>query len=414
MDKILRGLNKSCAPSAWITLTLMLFASLSGYAGTLFVGADTEDFAGGFPGPGQDRLVVCETDGPTIIGCTIIQTDFLLNGMADADGKLLTGTPNANPLNTVGFDGTLLNTLVAPGIPNGPCCNEEMLFVPQPSGGAKFYHAHWSDAIREIDLTDGSEIQYFPMSQVVGMALVKGEIWISQWSPRLVGIWDPTTNTFSSKFSVSTIGNAGALAWDPFEEVLWVGTTGGIITPFALDGTQLGNSYQPFGAAFPDTIDGMTFLGEVTPPDDGLEADMDIKFCSNPNAHNCKSGGVLPLILFGSDTFDVSQIDPSTAKLCLADDDAVCVDSVVNWAVEDEGSPEDLGAGGCTHGPDGFDDIGFRFNKKDVTATLLNGCADFGKKEASPTLMFKAMTFDGKTVKSKRADDIGIDQLWRQ
>jgi hypothetical protein len=64
------------------------------------------------------------------------------------------------------------------------------------------------------------------------------------------------------------LGNAGALAWDPFSQVLWLGTQGGFITPFDLTGNVLGPSYQPFGA-MPDTIDGLTFLGEVTAPEPG-------------------------------------------------------------------------------------------------------------------------------------------------
>lgn len=233
-------------------------------AGTLFVAADVEDFT--FPvgtTVGADRLGKLTTSGATITNIEIIVTDFLINGMADADGKLLAGTPQANALNTVGFDGTLISTIAAPGIPNSGCCNEEMLFVPQAVGADKFYHAHYQDVIREIDPITGVQIAVFNQADVVGMALINGEIWISKWAGQEIGIWDPDTNIFTPEFDLVGLGNAGALAWDPLDMVLWVGSQGGFVTPFDLTGAQLGTSVQPFGN-ISQTIDGATFLGEVT------------------------------------------------------------------------------------------------------------------------------------------------------
>lgn len=268
----------SIRPSLFsILVALFLISPIPLSAGTLFMGADTEDFSGGLPcspsaggGPGVDRLGVITTDGPTVTNVEIICTDFLLNGMADADGKLLAGTPNANPLNTVSFDGVLLDSIVASGIPNGSCCNEEMLFVPQGDGSSKFYHAHYSDVIREIDPVTGDQVgASFPQPDTVGMALVNGEIWITHWAQREIGIWDPDTNVFTKQFDLVGLGNAGALAWDPFSQVLWVGSSGGNVTPFDLDGNLLGPTEQPFGA-FGATVDGLTFLGEVTDPFGGV------------------------------------------------------------------------------------------------------------------------------------------------
>lgn len=233
-------------------------------AGVLYVAADVEDFAGGLPAnSGLDRLGVVNTSGASVISSSIIVTDFLLNGLADADGKLLTGTAEANILREVGFDGTDLGSFAAPGIPNSGCCNEELLFVPTPTGD-KLYHANFGTGIRELDAA-GNALSFAPRPDVVGMALVNDEIWITEWSAKNIGIWDPSTNIFDVKFNISAfgLGNAGALAWDPFDEILWIGSQGGAITPFSLDGTQLGVSYQPFGA-MGQTIDGLTFLGEVT------------------------------------------------------------------------------------------------------------------------------------------------------
>ena len=230
--------------------------TVNGVAGTLFIAADTEDFSGVLP----DRLGVWDVTGATVNSSSIINTNFFLNGLADAGGKLLTGTPSANTLRYVGFDGTDLGAFTASGVPNSGCCNEEMLFVPQASGPATIYHAHYSDAIAEIDLT-GNLVQSFAQSDVVGMALAGNDIWISKWASRQVGIWDPATNTFTFKFSTPT--NAGGLAFDPLNDIMWVGMQGGTVTPYSLTGTVLGPSFQPFGD-IGDTIDGLTFLGEVT------------------------------------------------------------------------------------------------------------------------------------------------------
>ena len=249
--------------STVVAAALMAFAGQS-FAGTLFIAADVEDFSYP-PGTafGTDRIAKATVSGASHVSTQVIFTDFLVNGMADAGGELLAGTPQANRLNRVDFNGNLISGFAAPGIPNGPCCNEEMLFVPQASGPDKVYHAHYADVIREIDPLTGVQLDIFSQTDVVGMALIEGEIWISKWAGRAIGIWDPTTNMFTKQFDLVGLGNAGALAWDPFDEVLWVGSQGGAVTPFNLAGNQLGASFLPFGA-MSQTIDGMTFLGEVT------------------------------------------------------------------------------------------------------------------------------------------------------
>jgi hypothetical protein len=257
-------MNKKCR-TRFAGLVSIAFMLIAGQANAImmYIGADVEDFAGGYPTAGLDRLGVADITGTTVNSVNIIQTNFLINGMADADGKLLAGTPSANTLNTVALDGTLISTIDAPGIPDRRCCNEEMLFVPQADGSEKLYHAHYSDAIREIDIATGAQLDYFSQSDVVGMALILGDIWISKWSARAIGIWDPLTNIFTKQFDLSGLGNAGALAWDPTSNLLWVGSQGGWVTPFDLAGTQQGAGFQPFGA-ISQTIDGMTIIGEVT------------------------------------------------------------------------------------------------------------------------------------------------------
>ena len=158
-----------------------------------------------------------------------------------------------------------------------------------------------------------------------------------------------------------------------------------------------------------------------------LRAFIDIKFCSNPNGFNCKSGGVMPMTVFGCATLLASDIDLDTVQLCLADDDTVCIgaDSLRNANYFDRGSLDDVGAAQCAINaetgeeeyflnPDGFDDLELAWEKKDVVETLFEGCDGFDKKEASPTLIFKALTNDGVPVVSVPVNDPGIDQIWRQ
>jgi PEP-CTERM motif len=247
----------------------LLFCTHEARAGTLFVGSDTEDFSGvpsaAFP---TDRLVKATVTGAVFnsqitipLGNLPTGAPILLNGLADGGGFLYAGTPSQNLLERLDFDGNLIGFINAPGIPNGGCCNEEMLLVPQAGGGANFYHVHYSDAITQIDPVTGALIATFAQSDVVGMALVGNTIWISKWLERQVGTWDPSTNTFTPVFSTPT--NAGALAYDPDNSIMWVGRQGGTVEPYDLTGVLLGGGFQPFGD-IPDTIDGLTFLGEVT------------------------------------------------------------------------------------------------------------------------------------------------------
>ena len=181
-----------------------------------------------------------------------------------------------------------------------------------------------------------------------------------------------------------------------------------------------------------DAYDNIVNAYEVSPDEcpfgggGGLYADIDIKFCSNPNGFNCKSGGVMPMTVFGSNVLDVQTIDLATVQLCLADDSA-CIDaeSLRNAVYVDRGTADDVGADECAINeetgeeeyflnPDGLADLELAWEKKDVVETLFDDCDGFGKKEASPTLVFKALTYDGVPVSSTPLDDPGIDQVWRQ
>ena len=219
-------------------------------AGVIFVGTDNEEFNTG----GPSSIIKATVSGANFVSQTSIPLGFNLNGLGDGPGFLYAGDPNTNTLRTIDYNGNLL-TSVTGGFPNS-CCNEEMQF-----SGGKLYHAHWSDNIQEIDPTTGAVIQTFSVPQVVGMALVGNQLWITNWASQLVGTWDPGSNVFTAIFGVPDL--AGALAFDPSSNIMWVGQAGGLVAPYDLTGTLLGPGFKPFGD-IPSTIDGLTFLGEGT------------------------------------------------------------------------------------------------------------------------------------------------------
>ncbi|THD59563.1 PEPxxWA-CTERM sorting domain-containing protein [Phenylobacterium sp.] len=132
--------------------------------------------------------------------------------------------------------------------------------------GTELYHAQYGNGIQQIDINTGQVLSNQSQPDVVGMSFVGGQIWITQWSGREVGIWNPTTNAFTPEFS--TPSNAGGLAYDPTDGIMWVGLEGGSVVPYTLAGVQLNGGFQPFGE-IDDTIDGLAFLGESAPSNGG-------------------------------------------------------------------------------------------------------------------------------------------------
>ncbi|MGH6799731.1 MAG: PEP-CTERM sorting domain-containing protein, partial [Roseiarcus sp.] len=128
--------------------------------------------------------------------------------------------------------------------------------------GTDLLHAQFNNGIQLIDVTTGTILSTQSQPDVVGMAFAKGQIWITHWAGREVGIWDPTTNVFTPEFS--TPSNAGGLAYDPVAGVMWVGQAGGMVVPYTLAGVALNAGFQPFGpTSTADTIDGLAILGEA-------------------------------------------------------------------------------------------------------------------------------------------------------
>ena len=227
--------------------------------GFLFVGTDTEEFEGAMP----NQLGRFQTYGPSVVSGTIIPTSFPINGMGDAHGFLYSGDPFSNVIRRISYDGSLLGSTAA-AFPSG-CCSEDMILA-----GRFLYHAHYPSTIEKIDPTSGALVQTYPQRDVVGMTFVTHDrgwshhrrdkhrqIWISKWNARQVGVWDPATNTFTPRFATPNL--AGGLAWDPRNEVLWVGLRGGLVVPYRLSGTPFNSGFLPFGP-ISGTIDGLEFV----------------------------------------------------------------------------------------------------------------------------------------------------------
>lgn len=95
---------------------------------------------------------------------------------------------------------------------------------------------------------------------------------------------------------------------------------------------------------------------------------LDIKPQSCPNPLSLKEKGVLAIAILGTDTFDVSQVDPVTVRL-----EGV---SPLRWSLEDVSTPYEPFTGkadpyNCNeYGPDGYLDLTLKFKAKEVVAAL--------------------------------------------
>lgn len=151
---------------------------------------------------------------------------------------------------------------------------------------------------------------------------------------------------------------------------------------------------------------------------------IDIKFCSDPNAFNCKKKGVLPVTIFGTEEFDVLEIDTSTLRLC-TEDLVNCTGMPRNSSVSDRGNPStDLGAAMCMISevddgiyeeqdflnPDGFLDLDVAFEATEVQ-TVLGFFCEGNKGAVSEPLVLTGATMDGTSIVSVPIPNVGTDQL---
>lgn len=131
------------------------------------------------------------------------------------------------------------------------------------------------------------------------------------------------------------------------------------------------------------------------------------------------------MTIFGTNSFDVGDIDPGTLKLCL-EDLSDCTGVPVDWSFADRGEPGDAGAAQCALvedppgsgnyveqdylNPDGFLDMDVAFDAGEVQAMLGVFCGG-PKGGVSPTLVIVGETFSGVPIQSAPVGDPGIDQL---
>jgi hypothetical protein len=226
----------------------------------LYCGTDETGFAGE-----NGQMAVVHTAGASIVGgLQLYNLKVPLNGITFGSTFLWAGQPEdvgsvvGNTLRKISV--TLPPTVLAT-IPPGSdsfssaCCNEQMVVFK-----GNLYHVHYDDVIQQltVDASGKSEVQQtYPQTDVVGMASDGTKLWISKWSEQQVGTWDPASNVFTAVFN--TPYDAGALAWDLQNHVLWVGMADGWVIPYSAKGTQLGTGFQPFGA-IGNTIDGLALV----------------------------------------------------------------------------------------------------------------------------------------------------------
>jgi hypothetical protein len=248
---------------ACVSVLLLSLTAGATNAGVLIAGRDTEDFANSVAKGGIDQLAKTTTAGAVAGATALINTNYQVNGIGDKGGGVLyAGSAVLDNFLTIDYDGNLLTTGTSAGYKT-TCCNEDIAYDPLTN---TVYRGSYSAAIVAVNGTTGALISTDPEEDVVGMAHVNGEIWISKWRGREVGTWDPLTGLYTKKFDTDGAGgingNAGGLAFDPDNQILWIGFQGGLVTPWSLTtGTRLGDGYQPFGP-MDETIDGLVFLGE--------------------------------------------------------------------------------------------------------------------------------------------------------
>ncbi len=258
-----------------ISMTFIMLIFLVGSAnggGVLYTGSDVEEFDQPNDNT-SDRIGKFTTNGPIVVGGGIIVTPEHVNGMTVVGNQLITGT--VGTAFTTATDGQTLRTRNLAGVQQSSVVadlltanyNEDLGY-----DGTFVWRAHFtsvsSGQIRKMDPNNlgGPAIEVFNLDfGVVGMTFAAGDLWITDWADQRVGTWVP--NVFTPVLSTAGLGNAGGLAFDPIDSVLWVGTAGGQVTPFSLAGDQLGPSFMPFGA-ISDTVDGLAFsTGELCPAD---------------------------------------------------------------------------------------------------------------------------------------------------
>ncbi len=137
-----------------------------------------------------------------------------------------------------------------------------------------------------------------------------------------------------------------------------------LVTLNMFSGSLSGTS-TAFFALFTDGSSGIYRADAVSPGP--LAIAIDIKPGSFPNSINLGSGGVIPVAILGSDTFDATQVDGSTCTLADASVKLVGKSDKLLCSVEDVSGDF---SGGPEGAPDGFLDQVCNFLTIDLGAEL--------------------------------------------
>jgi hypothetical protein len=114
-----------------------------------------------------------------------------------------------------------------------------------------------------------------------------------------------------------------------------------------------------------DEVDTVVHVTVAAPP---AAVPLDIKPQSCPNPLSITERGVLPVAVLGTETFDVSQVDPASVRL-----EGV---APLRWSMEDVSTPYEPFTGredayDCNeYGPDGYMDLTLKFKTQEVVAAL--------------------------------------------
>ena len=119
------------------------------------------------------------------------------------------------------------------------------------------------------------------------------------------------------------------------------------------------------GSGFCNTTNGTCAL--LTFASGPAEVDIDIKPGSDPNSINLCGAGVIPIAIFGSDTFDVADIDISTLRLGDGTPDTGSAVKMAGKSGKELCSTEDVDL-------DSFDDLVCKFVTVDLN--LAGGAID--------------------------------------
>ena len=140
--------------------------------------------------------------------------------------------------------------------------------------------------------------------------------------------------------------------------------------------------------------------------------DMDIKFCSNPNAFNTKKKGGFPVTIFGDADFDVLFIDRDTLQICTDEFGFSCTPAgLKTFSFFDRGRASDAGTDFCIEDvadQDGFLDLDAVFYAPQVTTLL----GPVSKGDVVGPLYVVGYLYDGTPFLSQAVYDLGVDHLW--